>query len=158
MFLRPRLLVIFVFALALTAIGCGDSDSSDTAAAPPMTKAAFVKEANALCNKSRAIAIERAFALSAQRPDESKRAQEVELFRTVMLPDAQKRIDRVLALGVPSGDEDQVEAIFSKVEEILDRAESDPESFFQAQINYKYPLKEAEKLADRYGLSDCVQP
>lgn len=150
--------ILVTFGVLLVLNGCGsDGDESSNASVPPLTKAAFTQEANSLCERSRVEAIGRASTLAATKTG-SKSDLEQKLFLSVMVPAVHKRLDQVRALGVPTGDEDQVEAILQEVEGIIDTAKDNPERFFREQITHQHPLKKAEEMADRYGISDCVQP
>ncbi len=72
-----------------------------------------------------------------------------------MVPHREAAIDRVRALGAPPGDAERVDAIFDAVEAALHKAEKDPKAFREAQLQFKYPFKEAQMLAKAYGIAAC---
>jgi hypothetical protein len=63
-----------------------------------------------------------------------------------------KQIDEIRALGIPSGDEQEVEAIFAAAEEALKETEEDPSVFGQGGVG---PFAKANKLSREYGLTVC---
>jgi hypothetical protein len=144
-----------VLAIALIAAGCGGSSSSDSTAS--LTKAEFVKQGNAICaigNKQ----IEAGFESFAKENhlSENKQpteAQAAEIAETVLIPAVTTQIEGIRALGVPSGEEDQVNAILDAAEEGIEKAEEDPGVLLSS--NGDNAFGKANKLAREYGLTTC---
>lgn len=158
---RDVLLTFAVSAVALAPLGCGSSSSDSTnPQAPPMTKAAFVKAANSICvtSRERDLRAVPAVLLKFEQEGKTRHEAELDVFSIFIVSQVHTRLDRVRALGVPTGDEDQVNAILNAVEGVIDRAKSDPENFVKEQAQFEHPLHNAQALANQYGITSCVQP
>lgn len=115
--------------------GCGDSDAD----AEPLTKAEFVKQANAICFKA-----------SEEVGDEVREDKESDLISATAVA-LQKDVDGIEALGVPSGDEAQIEAILDNVNKAIESIESTPKPGREAND----AIVKAENQAKAYGLKSC---
>ena len=73
-----------------------------------------------------------------------------------ILSPVRNEIDELAALGAPSGEEEQVEAIVDALEKALEEAEADPAALSSG--NAKNPFAAAGKLAEQYGFDDCSRP
>lgn len=148
--------VVAVAALAMIVAACGGgSDSTETASS--ISKAEFVKKGNAICAKGEKEVedgVEK-FAeknnLSERNPASSKQVEE--LAEKILVPAVRKQLNELRALGIPSGDEEEVEAIFAAVEEALKETEEDPSVF--GQEGGVGPFAKANKLSREYGLTVC---
>jgi len=132
--------------------GDADGDSAETKTIP---KAEFVKRANAICRSTLEKITSEVFPVlekSVDKSEDAKAAAEASLVPTVLVPGLQAEIDEIRALGVPSGDEEQVEAFLGAVQEIVDQGKADPESLGSSAVE---PYAEAAALADKYGLISC---
>lgn len=154
-------------AAGLLAAGCGDDDDDTTTAATtttteagatgatgaatgePLTKAEFIKQADAACTAGDK-RIDAAFRdLGSGQPSD----QEIEQVVTdTVVPEIQGEIDAIRALTPPEGDEDEVSAILDAAQEALDEIEQDPSSLQSGN-----PFKEANQLGQDYGLKVCGQ-
>lgn len=153
-------LIALFAALALLAIvvaGCGGgSDSTNTdATTSSLTKAEFLKQGNAVCAKGNK-EIEEGFeefekenGLQNKRPTN---AQLTEAIETIVIPKVRQQIEGVKALGAPSGEEAEVEAITDAAEEALEKGEEDPAALAGGKAD---PFTKANKLANEYGLVKC---
>ena len=65
----------------------------------------------------------------------------------------QNQLDQIRALGIPPGDEEQVNAILDAAQEAVDKLQADPSVVIEQ--NTPDPFAEANKLAKDYGLSTC---
>lgn len=171
---RRLVLALFaVLALAGLVAGCGgggssssgstsagtstessDSGSTESSGEAP-TKAAFIKEADAICSKGDAAmtteitdyAKENNIAIEAE--EEPSEDQEVELFQAVVLPNIAKQAEEISALTPPEGDEETVE-------DITDTLTSEVEEAEEADgVPDESTLEEASKKAKAYGLKTC---
>ena len=61
----------------------------------------------------------------------------------------QEQVDAIRALPPPAGDEEQITAMLDAVQDGVDTIKSDP-SAIEAD-----PLKQADQLAQDYGLQQC---
>lgn len=151
-------LVAAVAAMAMIVAGCGGgSDSSDgTDSASSVSKAEFVKKGNAICAKGEK-EVEKGVEkfteennLSGTNPATEKQVEE--MAEEFLVPAVRKQLKEIRALGIPSGDAKEVEAIFAAVEEALKKTEEDPSVIAQDGVG---PFKKANKLSREYGLTVC---
>lgn len=143
-------------AVVMVAAGCGsDSDTSGNDSST-LTKAEFLKQGNAVCAKGNE-EIEAGFEEFSEEHNLSEKkqpsqAQLEEAIESILIPGIRKQIDGLEALGAPSGEEAEVEAILSAAEEALEKGEEDP-SVLAGETNG--PFIKANKLAREYGLAKC---
>jgi hypothetical protein len=139
-------------AISMIAVGCGGSDSTDSSS---ITKAQFIKQADAICEKgneeNEAEFEEFAEEKNLSENKEPTKAQQEEAITDIVAPGVQKQIEEIDALGAPEGDEKQVEAIVTSVEEGVEEIEEDPSSLIKGEN----PLGKGSKLAKEYGLKAC---
>lgn len=139
--------------------GCGggsDSNSSTEATATALTKAEFLKQGNAVCAKGNK-EIEEGFEEFGKEHNFSKKKQPTqaeleEAAEQVLIPSIRQEIDSIRALGAPSGEEAEVEAVLAAAEKGLEKGEEDPGAMIKEGEG---PFKEANKLAREYGLVKC---
>jgi hypothetical protein len=150
-------LALSVMVLALA--GCGGGGGSSTESSETtnsLTKAEFVKKGNAICAKTEKEVEEgvekftKEHNFSETKPPSEK--QVAELAEGVLVPKVRKQLAEIRALGIPSGDEEEVEAIFAAAEEALRKTEEDPTAFGQGGVG---PFVKANQLAREYGLTVC---
>jgi hypothetical protein len=156
-----KVLTLALASLALVAVGCGGGDDSTTtdtgtsgatgASGAPLTKEAFIAQADAICKESGdAIDKQANQFFSGQEPSDA----EIEQFANeVVIPGLHEQVDAIRALTPPEGDEDQIDAMLNAVNEATDRAEADP-SLLRASDS-ESPFAEANQLAQDYGLKEC---
>lgn len=154
---------LLVLALSLAAIplllaGCGESDSTagDTADdSAAISKAQFVAQANAICAKTNqeltkiAEDFTEENTLSAQQ--QLTKAQVGELSK-LALPPIVRQFEEIRALGVPAGDEKQVNAYLSAADEAIEKGEAEPTAIYGANGG---AFAKANRLATAYGLDKC---
>jgi hypothetical protein len=124
----------------LVLVGCGGSSSAE-----PLKKPQFAREANSICQEAEA---ERAKALKNTASSQSGLAE----LTTIALPPIQKMTEELGELGVPVGDDKEVDAIIAAFEKGVERVEADPANLDAAVVAFA----EANKLAEDYGLADCA--
>ena len=136
-----------VLLVALVA-GCGSSDSS------ALTKAEFIKQADQICAKGEK-SIENGAEKFAEEnnvdTEKPTKGQQEEVIKTVVAPEIRKQAEEIDDLGAPKGEESEVEAIVTAVEEGADELESKPAQLIEG----KNPLEAGSKLAKEYGLKVC---
>jgi hypothetical protein len=139
--------------VALSAAGCGGgSDASSTANS--ISKAAFIKKADAVCKRGNR-RMEAVFAhllvqnKKIKRP--SKSDQEA-LVGTVLVPNIKREIREIRAFGAPSGDDDKVNGFLEALEEGIETAERNPKVVVKSsEAIFGIP----SRLAREYGLEVC---
>jgi hypothetical protein len=144
----PVLLLGSVLAAALIAAGCGGGDDNSDTTTTSLTKAAWIAKADAICQQGNQ-EIEQA--AKQQFGNQQPTAAEVQDFGTgTALPATQTQVDKIRALGAPSGDEDQVNKLLDTVQADIDKAKAvgDVEDSTFADGN---------ALAKQYGLQVCGQ-
>jgi len=157
-------LLFFVLATALVA-GCGDdsssgSSTSETPADVPtgsLSKASFIEQADAICQKeTEAMQRELTAYLTPRAKNKSAQSPLVEYADEVMVkivgPAYDAQIEQIAALGAPEGDEAEVEAILTALGQTIERATDESVAFVQGGASFG----EATKLAEAYGLEFCA--
>jgi hypothetical protein len=150
--------VSVIAALAL-ASGCGGG-SSETASR--VERAAFLRQADAICRASSKRIVNRSLAALSQGAAAGRSRHEIETaaVASVLIPALRAEVRDLGQLPVPPGDQRRIEAILVAIEGAVDEAEADPQSYVQAGGHYRpgsYHYGDAKRLATRYGLADCPQ-
>jgi len=138
-----------VMALALLAAGCGGGDDTTSS----MTKAQFVKQANAICkvqNQKRGEAIKKVIASHDPKKLLPQKDREELVLDT--LPAYAAVPKQLGTLEAPAGDQEKVDAIIKAMEEAAKDVEANPAG---ALTSTKQFLK-ADEPSSQYGLTDCV--
>jgi hypothetical protein len=144
--LSATLAITAVLALGAIAAGCGSSDDDSSTSA--LTKTEWIAKADAICKQGNQ-QIEQA--AQQQFGNGKPTAADVRQFGVgTALPNTQTQVDKIRALGAPSGDEDQVNKILDTVQADIDKAKAagDVEDSTFADGN---------ALAKQYGLEVCGQ-
>jgi hypothetical protein len=144
-------------AITMIAAGCGGGGDSSSDSSS-LTKAEFLKQGNAICAKGNKeinegfeeFAKENGFSEKKQ-PSE---AQLTEVIETVVLPKVRGQVEGIKALGAPSGEEAQVEAITDAAEEALEKGEEEPAALASEKAD---PFTKANEKASAYGLVKCAE-
>jgi hypothetical protein len=138
-----------LIAIALAVAGCGGGGDSSTTA---LTKAEYVKQANAICKKGQQ---EREAAVNELAEEVKPGANAAELPKAGLVeaitPPLGAMVEELAALPAPEGDEAQVEAIVEAYEEPVEAIEEDQNAAFEGEL-----FKEADAKGLKYGLEDCV--
>jgi hypothetical protein len=138
-----------VVALALIGAGCGsDSIGSGDSAAP--TKAEFIKQGDAICQKANELEIARLKAL--EGPGGSAEADQEKQLRVVILPAVRKEAEEIGDLVPPEGDGGKVKAIVVAYEAALSEGEEDISTLLDGSSS---KFTKAFTLAQRYGFKIC---
>ncbi len=151
-------LAAVVAALAVAGCGGGGSASDSTVTAGSLSKEAFVKKADAICTKGNA-RLQKGFATYLRKNKKSiialrhpSKADYEGLIGGVLVPNLEREIKEIRALGAPSGDEGRVEAIFTAWEEGIEVAANDPEA---VKHSSEAIFGVGSRLAKEYGLEVC---
>lgn len=154
-----------ILASALAAIvmgaiiaGCGGGDDSSSSGggdetATTLSKSEFIKQADEICGDANAQSQTEAEEFAEENDFELEKAgkeQLEEAISDVFVPSLNQQAEELAALGAPEGDEEQVEAIVTSLEDAAGEIEDDPGIAFEADA-----LKEPSQLAGAYGLEVC---
>jgi hypothetical protein len=144
----PLWLLGSVTAVALIAAGCGGGDDDSDTTATSLTKAEWIAKADTICQQgSQEIEQAAKQQFGNQRPT----AAEVQQFSLgTAIPSTQTQVDKIRALGAPSGDEDEVNKILDTVQADIDEAKSSGKVEDSA-------FADGNALAKQYGLKVCGQ-
>ncbi len=119
-----------------------------------ISKSAFLKRADAICQQAYDRVAEGFRRFVRGRKDEA--FADIDSIRryadTVLLPAKRQQLEELRALGAPSEDEDQVEAILDAYEDGIQLAEDDPRAAVTSTFGV---FVEATELAEEYGLENC---
>ncbi len=140
---------ILVAGLVIAGCGGGGSDEASGAGKHP-SKEEFVKQANAICVETNAKVV-RGVTKFFRTEGANGNASSEEVTSAVLIPALQSEADELTALGTPTGDKKQVEAIVTSIEKVADEGEADVTTITKV----KNPYAEAEKLSNAYGLKSC---
>ena len=151
-----------VLAIAIVAAGCGSGGDSTTGggdsseSASSLTKAEFIKQADAICAKGNEAVSAEAEEFAEENEIDTEKpttAQQEEVVSDVVAPAIREQAEKIDELGAPSGEEDEVAEIVAAVESGADEAEASPDSIVEGKGGG--PFEEANELADAYGLKVC---
>jgi len=145
-------ILAFASLLALLA-GCGSSSDDSSAAA--LTKSQFIAQGDQICQKAhqqRDEVFKQLLAENGNKPPLGKAEQE-EVILTKILPPWETMTAELGELGVPSGEEEQAEAIVDGYQETVDTMREDPGSALETSGATSFA--EADKLAKQFGFKVC---
>jgi hypothetical protein len=156
---KPLMALLAALATLALVAGCGggsDSNSSTEATAASPTKAEFLKQGNAICAKGNK-EIGEGFEEFGKEHGFSKQSKPTqpeleEAAEEILIPKIRQELDGIRALGAPSGEEAEVEAILAAAEEGLEKGEEDPGAMIEEGEG---PFAKANKLSREYGLVKC---
>jgi len=141
-----------VAVLAVGIAGCGSDDSDDsTTTTAAITKDEFITQGNQICtdvNKTLDSEAGNRFA-QGQRPSD----QEILDFQAdVVIPATEDAIAQMKALGIPAGDEEQVNAMIDSADSAVATMQEDVDS---GTVSRDDPFAETNRLFKEYGLTEC---
>jgi len=169
---RNLLVLLSIVTITGLCIGCGregsttsngstDASTATTAAAGNSKARAgsFAAEATKLCDEIRQkyLAEVPAIVAEAHKNGGSQSPEQIEA-KAIQAPlsnSLQEKVDKVRALGIPKGDEEQVEAILAAIEEVAEEVRTEPAKFLYQQSHFEHPFFKARHLADAYGIGHC---
>jgi hypothetical protein len=151
-------------ALAL-GTGCGADSSSNGAQNSPvevqtgsLSKAEFIKRADAICEEQRKKYSVAYVAYATQHEKQfwvRRAATTSDLTATVLVPNYEKRIEELASLGAPPSDKDQMTAFLRAFEDSLQAAHEHPVT---STTSLERILTKPYEAEQRYGLQGCVSP
>jgi hypothetical protein len=152
---------LYLCGIVVLLAGCGGASlsaparSSGTArvtGGTAITKAEFIKQADAICEKTDAT---QTAAVEAQLGSSNPNHHEVEqAIEKYALPPIKEEVDELEGLEVPAGDRVQIRAILRGIKGAVRRAEADPGSV----VSGSGPFASVEKLGREFGFAACSTP
>ena len=151
--MSKRIIAMLAGALAIAIVaGCGGGDDSSDSSS--LSKAQFIKQADAICAKGNK-EVNKEIKEFAEENDVNTNKptaqQQEDVITEVVAPNVQGQAEQISDLSAPSGDEKQVETLIDAVEEGVEELEADPKKLIEG----KNPLSKGSKLAKDYGLKVC---
>jgi hypothetical protein len=138
--------IVAAVVVALLA-GCGKSETGSAS----LTKAQFVEEANAVCEKWQE-GREDALAAATRKFAGKKSSSEMEEEAVLMILRPYEEATRNLGeLRYPEAEEAKVRAIVITMEEAAKRVKADPGTALESDL----PFRKANELSEKYGLTRC---
>jgi len=135
--------------------GCGGSDS-EGATTESLSKAEFIKAADAICKKSDQIQGGELKAYVKANPKaESSKAGQIKLVEAAGLPAVRTEIEELSELGTVRGSEAEADALIKEMEKALGESEDEPEKVLKASAN---PFASVEQRAAKFGFKECNSP
>lgn len=139
---RPVRTFVLALAVVVPVAACG----VDGASSP--TKSDFLTKGNAVCRRMN----DRLKQLGEHVPLDSE-AKAGAYLKEKMAPVQRKAISDLRALGYPEGDRDRLDAMYRKVDDLIDRIEKDP----VAVMNDRQLNASVNQEFRDYGLTTCAQ-
>jgi hypothetical protein len=151
-------LVLSLMLVLLAACGSSDSDTSTGgevagATSGGLTKAAYIKKADAICREAQASQLKAIEAAVAERAStHTTKAEEKAFIREVGLPPIRTELRRLAALEAPKGDEDQIKEWLKEARIALAKVEKEP---LAINVNATNPFNAADAKAHKFGFKTC---
>jgi hypothetical protein len=154
LFMKTLAAILVAGTLVLAASGCGggSADNTSTAAGTTVTTssrshAEFAKLANGICKRARVhLIFEMGEYLKRHEGEGKKKLTVQDAFRVVAIPKFPRQIEEIRSLGAPKGDEQQIEAFLSAMQQTVDAPPN---------LTVK-ELRREGRLARAFGLVDCA--
>jgi hypothetical protein len=162
-YLRIQWFSVLVGALAMTLIaaGCGGGGGGSgeiTVQTGSLSKAEFIKRADAICSAARTEFLAEYTSFykaneSALEDAQKEPAVMKEALETIVTPNYDGEIEKISALGAPSDYAPKVTAFLKSVQRRLDEVHEHPAELLATP----YPFKEPEDVAKAAGLQGCAE-
>jgi hypothetical protein len=136
------LLAVLAFLLVYTA-GCGEDSTTVS-----LSKKQFVKRAKVICSESETEQFGTVVSYLQAHPG----LKQEEAMVPAGLPPIEKELNKLKALGSPSGGEAELEDFFQALEKAIAETKKDPGSALTQKGN---PFDKPNELAESYGLEGC---
>ena len=156
---RVAVAIAAVFsALALLLAACGSGDGS-TETSGSLSKADFVRQAEAACKKAKDEIVGKNFAQIRKLAKDPKAREDFEykLVKTTVIPALEHEVEQVKALGAPPGEAARVEKMLVLTEGAIEEAKTEPETYVSGD-DYRFGSEhfgDAHKQALAYGIDNC---
>jgi hypothetical protein len=135
--------------LALTASACGDDGESKG-----ISKSDYLTQAKVICQKgNRALTAASNDVFAKLPPGEKLPEPEIDKFvRETVLPTIRDQVKQLRALPPPKGEKGHVEEIYKELDKGLNELDQNPKKLSDGSNVFA----EADKLANKYGISVCA--
>jgi hypothetical protein len=154
----PAGLLAFVLVVATLGAGCGSGDGDGdsvvtTIPTSSITKAEFVKRANAICKPGSARLLGEVTAYQKKHINEVSVKLIPNAARTVVRPALLSQVDQIRRLGAPRGEAGEIEEFFATLLRQANQMvnQKDATTFKAAEGM----LQPANDIARRYGIEQC---
>lgn len=147
----PSALVAVLMIVALA--GCGSSDNETSS----LTKAQFIRRANAVCVKNTPQDIVGPIDDYIHQHGGSGKDKEeltAEAVQLTMLPHFQAQVDEIRAVGAPAGDKRQVERFLTSMQQAIDSLNQSQKISLLTDIDEAFTR--AKLSAQSLGLTSCL--
>jgi hypothetical protein len=134
--------------VGLGVAGCGGGGSKSSTSSGALTKAEFLKRGNAICKRGNDRINAEGKKLFHKKPTPAQLKQ----FAQSAIPIIQTEISGVRGLPAPSADKARVAKLVDTAQKDLDKVKGDPALLTSGKSD---PFKDANKLANAYGLTEC---
>jgi hypothetical protein len=143
-------LAVAVVAVGTLAAGCGGSSDDDTTTTS-LTKAAWIAKADAICKAGN----DQINATAKQQFGNKKPtgAQIQQFTQDTVVPNTADEIDKIKALGTPSQQGAQADAVVNSAQATINRVKADP-SLLTGNSD---PFAQTNQMAKAYGMKVCGQ-
>jgi hypothetical protein len=156
---RGFFIVAAIIAALLLAAGCGSSsDPEITVQAGSLSKAEFIKKADAICKAGRSeFEAKYSSLIEAHKADigNAEKEKEIldEVLETILSPNIEGQIEQISELGAPKDYAPEVTAFLNAVQKRLDEMHENPEELTASSV----PFKKAEDVAKKAGMDGCAE-
>jgi hypothetical protein len=142
----------FVLFVLVSACGSSGGSSPKAASAPPLSKAAFIAQADAICKRGNN-------ALNSVAPPGTSPAQEKDFMQTRLMPAFRQELTQLRALRPPpTADQAAINKMLDDLQQGLDEFQQNAKAdITTAFAKTPQGLKDATAEAKAYGLQTCGQ-
>ena len=134
--------------------GGGDGEASEPVATSSLSKAQYVKRANAICTRHRERRVKALDEYREENPEDSEEENFAGSLQSVYVPMMKEEIAELRELGAPKGDEQRIEKTWKSFEKWVEEAEdlegAEPTKQFNKEVI------RAGNLAGNYGMIECT--
>ena len=149
-------------AIATAAPGCGDAEDSSAEPASietsSISKQRFIQEAEAICARANRWLLKNLSEYAADKKAKGSGRAQAELLSDAMkavgLPRVEATIRDIQSLGAPAGDEAQLEAFLTQLQQETDALQAQPQLSMKAVFVEGFAA--SGQLARDYGLDACA--
>lgn len=158
---RGLCVAVAIIAALLLAAGCGSDSSGDsevTVQTGSLSKAEFIKKADAICEAARTEFLTKftAFFKAHESDLGDKQKEEAffsEMLETILGPNIEGEVEQMSTLGAPKAYAAEVASFLNALQKRIDEAHEDPTGL----TGTPYPFKKAEDAAAKVGMQGCSE-
>jgi hypothetical protein len=149
--LRACLFLIAPAVLVLA--GCGGSGGDSTE--PPLTKAQYIKQADAICNKvyEKQLSALAVYGKKHPKPRPTRSPQAAAIVAAA-LPPTKVGIEEIKSLNRPAADKQAIDSMLDEIDAAIKETEEHPTMLV---AGVKNPFEKVNQRAAKYGFEACSQ-